>query len=555
MSKRTHISDRKRQLESAAIAHALLEKAMRVRADGYFSEVKAKLLMQTIFELGRSKSQLGEMLKALRQQEHWLEQKVQERTKELQLKEARLRFLLETFPTIVYVSKPTLPPTITEVHGIVRKLLGFEAASLLKTKDFWDQCVHPDDRPSLLKAFSELEKKGEVRLTYRLRHADGSWRWFLDHVKLVREVDGKAKEIIGCMADITDRVLEEQARLKAAKRLIAHRQALFELATCEASCLEEAFALLTEKASKVMRVQRCSVWRIEEDGQVLRCWDLFDRSSRQHYRDEILSMADYPSYFSTLQHSDIVDADDAASDPRTREFAKGYLRVHRIGAMLDAAIRKKGKLEGVVCFEHVGGARHWSNEEKVFAVDFARQAALMLQEEEQRKAEHKIWRLAHMDLLTGLPNRATFMDRLGIVLAYAQRRNRSFAVLYLDLDGFKEINDAMGHDAGDRVLKQVGERLRSCIRGEDTVARMGGDEFLFLLPDAADAKACAHVAEKILQVISQPISIEEGTFRIGASIGIAVYPKNGTDAESLIHHADEAMYQAKRSGRNRYCFA
>lgn len=170
---------------------------------------------------------------------------------------------------------------------------------------------------------------------------------------------------------------------------------------------------------------------------------------------------------------------------------------------------------------------------------------------ERKIAQERIQQLAHYDVLTGLPNRVLFSDRLEQAIIAAQRNHSKIALLFLDIDRFKQINDTLGHGVGDRLLQTVGQRLLSCVREQDTVSRQGGDEFILVLSDAGCAGAEV-VAQKVLQSILQPYSIEEHDLRITASIGIAVYPDHAKDSESLIRYADVAMYQAKENGRNCY---
>ncbi len=169
----------------------------------------------------------------------------------------------------------------------------------------------------------------------------------------------------------------------------------------------------------------------------------------------------------------------------------------------------------------------------------------------QRKhAEDQLAHLAHHDALTGLPNRLLLLERLSQTLAYAQRHVRTVAVLYLDLDRFKVINDTLGHGVGDEVLKAVAERLARAVRASDTVARPGGDEFIIVLSDVADERDVRTVAEKIVHIFENPFIVGDNEFFISTSLGISVYPQDGTDVDTLIKNADAAMYQAKDRGRN-----
>jgi two-component system cell cycle response regulator len=163
--------------------------------------------------------------------------------------------------------------------------------------------------------------------------------------------------------------------------------------------------------------------------------------------------------------------------------------------------------------------------------------------------------LALHDALTGLPNRRLLTDRIETTLQHARRNNEVIAVMYMDLDGFKEINDCHGHQCGDDLLRMVAQRLRGTMRREDTVARMGGDEFVMLLVDIASADDVMRPAAKTVQAMATPFNIGDLSLQVSASIGIAMFPADAQDAEALIARADEALYAAKRSGKNRFHFA
>ncbi|MEY4593115.1 MAG: hypothetical protein RIR18_2010 [Pseudomonadota bacterium] len=174
----------------------------------------------------------------------------------------------------------------------------------------------------------------------------------------------------------------------------------------------------------------------------------------------------------------------------------------------------------------------------------------------QRKMlEEELSQLAHFDHLTCLPNRALFLDRLGRAMSESRRDQHRFAVFFVDLDGFKSINDAFGHRVGDGVLEEIAKRLMSCIRESDTVARFGGDEFACLLKSVSRQEAITVVAEKIVKIVAKPIEVDKLECCVGASIGVAIYPDDGVDAESLMHSADLAMYEAKRLGKGRWVSA
>jgi diguanylate cyclase (GGDEF)-like protein/PAS domain S-box-containing protein len=161
---------------------------------------------------------------------------------------------------------------------------------------------------------------------------------------------------------------------------------------------------------------------------------------------------------------------------------------------------------------------------------------------------------AQHDFLTGLPNRMLLNDRVGQAIAAAQRHEKQVAVLFLDLDGFKHINDSLGHPTGDRLLQSIAWRLVECVRGADTVSRQGGDEFVVLLSELEQPEDAAHTAIRMLQVVAEAHSIDQHDLHVTTSIGVSVYPDDGLDAETLIKNADTAMYQAKENGRQSYRF-
>jgi diguanylate cyclase (GGDEF)-like protein len=211
---------------------------------------------------------------------------------------------------------------------------------------------------------------------------------------------------------------------------------------------------------------------------------------------------------------------------------------------------------GMVLCSQVRAPRAWTNEERQLVAQLALEGSLVVENASLRATEHeRLDELSHQafhDSLTELPNRALFADRLGLALARTSRRKVAVAVLFLDLDGFKPINDRFGHEAGDRLLRAVAERVRACVRPEDTVARLGGDEFTVLLEDIVDVRYAIGVAERIEETLREPFPIDGHEARVTASIGIAVSSGPDTSPEDLMRNSDRAMYLAKRKGRARH---
>jgi len=181
-----------------------------------------------------------------------------------------------------------------------------------------------------------------------------------------------------------------------------------------------------------------------------------------------------------------------------------------------------------------------------------RRVALIHDMTEKKRAEEVIWRQANFDTLTDLPNRHMFYNRLRQEIALAREAGTQLALLFIDLDRFKEVNDTLGHDQGDVLLKEIARRISAIVRGTDTVARLGGDEFTIILPNLPDAGAAAPIIRSLLARIATPLQLGEESVEVSASIGLALYPRDADSAESLLVRADQAMFSAKNAGRNQW---
>ena len=183
-----------------------------------------------------------------------------------------------------------------------------------------------------------------------------------------------------------------------------------------------------------------------------------------------------------------------------------------------------------------------------------RRVALFTDITQKKELEQRIWKQANFDELTGLPNRPMFYDRLGHLTLKALRNHRTIALMLLDLDRFKEINDTLGHHYGDQLLKETAQRLKRCVRETDTVARLGGDEFTIIIGELDDNRHAERIARDILRQLEASFRLNDGSAYISASIGIAFFPADATEIDQLLANADQAMYAAKAQGRNRYCY-
>jgi diguanylate cyclase (GGDEF)-like protein len=220
------------------------------------------------------------------------------------------------------------------------------------------------------------------------------------------------------------------------------------------------------------------------------------------------------------------------------------------GSVFLLPIKLDARLAGAIVLGHRGVIAP-DDDERRLVQDLGDRVAVALATAARDRELH---RRAHYDPLTGLPNRTFFLDELGRELDRAERQAKQLAVLFVDLDGFSEVNDSLGHSAGDELLLRAAERLRACVRKSDLVARLGGDEFTAVLPDMRESSDAATVAQHLIAALSEPYDIGHGDTFVAASVGIAMYPADGATAPELLRHADMAMYRAKERGRGSLAF-
>ena len=273
------------------------------------------------------------------------------------------------------------------------------------------------------------------------------------------------------------------------------------------------------------------VYRTSVDGRVLDCNEAFARTFGYESREEMLRHSARSLYF----------------DNEDRERIIAMLRDQKSLTNHEARMRRRNEtavwvLENMTLLDDERG-------EPAFI------EGTIIDITDRKYAQEQVEYQAYHDVLTALPNRLLFRDRLNLALAHARRNSRTVAVMFLDLDEFKAVNDRLGHTVGDRLLQAVASRLIASVRAEDTVARMGGDEFTILLPDVGDGRGASTVARKVLESIAEPVLIDDHMLHVTPSVGIALFPGDGFDAETLLKNADRAMYRAKQLGRNNYQYA
>jgi diguanylate cyclase (GGDEF)-like protein len=372
-----------------------------------------------------------------------------------------------------------------------------------------------------------------------------------------RFVPFQKSQAILIVRDITKRKLAEKTLRNSEKRLRKQNRALTSLAksqTLNHGSLNSAVEEITAVAASILEVERAGVWLYNENCSQLRRINLYERNNGHNAETIELAARDYPAYFAALAQERTIAAYDVHIDPRTQEYYRSDFGIKGMTSVLTAPIWLQGKMVGIVCHEHLGTKRKWRMEEQNFAAAIADLVSLALEASERQRSAEMIRYQANYDLLTGLPNKMLFNERLSQALADANSSQSILGVMFLDLDRFKQINDTLGHLIGDRLLQGVSKRLVKCLREKDTIARWGGDEFTILLPNIKSKEDAAKIAERILEALKPDLEIDGHHLHISSSIGIAIYPCDGTDSETLLKNADNALYCAKENHRNNYQF-
>jgi diguanylate cyclase (GGDEF)-like protein/PAS domain S-box-containing protein len=422
---------------------------------------------------------------------------------DLRVREAQLRGIIDNIPGVVYrrvrhpdgrISYPYHSPQIERRHGIDPEAVARDASLL-------QGAVHPDDRPVWLAAIEESAR----RLTpfagdYRILTRDDGFHWFRTLATPTRHDDGTVVWD-GVSIDITELKATEATLRESEER----QRRLIETAP---------IALLTCRQGRVSFANN-------------KACELFGAPSFADLDDRSLESLIHPG-------------DRSLADPpqETRDIASGFVGPREI-----RILRLDGKVVDVeaVSVPLIGQGQPANH-------------MVLLDITERKRAEQRALHLAHHDALTGLPNRTLLLDRLRQALIQARRERKRLAVVMLDLDHFKTINDSLGHPVGDRLLCAVADRLREKIRESDTLARLGGDEFTLVQTGLYEPGGAGVLADKLIRAVAEPFTIDRRNLRTTTSAGIAIYPEDGTEPEALIERADVALYQAKARGRNRLAF-
>lgn len=378
-------------------------------------------------------------------------------------------------------------------------MLGYAPGEMDVSVESWPNLVHPDDFPAVRESF-ERHITGASPLhqaEFRARTKAGDWRWILTRGRIVeRDANGQPLIMSGTHTDITERKQFELAQREASTVFASSYEGIMVVSPqMRITKINPAFTRITGYSAEEIVGQPPSVLSSgrQDVGFYRAMWD---------------ALAQHHFWSGELWNR--------------RKNGELYAELLSISTVRDAS----------------GAVQHYVG---VFS-DIS-----------QLKAhEAELDRIAHYDPLTGMPNRRLLGDRLEQAIARTARSGDSLAVCYLDLDGFKAVNDSLGHAAGDDLLVGVTHNLQHVLRVDDTLARVGGDEFVLLLSDIASPEECSTILDRVLRATSKPVNVEGHALSISASIGVSLYPADNADADTLLRHADQAMYLAKEAGKNQY---
>lgn len=367
----------------------------------------------------------------------------------------------------------------------------------LSSPDSLLEFVHPGDRTQVEAALPGMVR-GTYDETYRILRTDGQVRWIRDRAFPVKNDRGDIIRIAGIAEDITQRKADEEQLRLAAQVFVSSLEAI----------------LITDSRNDIIRVNK--------------------------------AFTDITGY----EESEVV-----GKNPRILKSGRHKASFYR---MMWQTLHSTGNWQGEIWDRRKNGEIYpkWISIHLVKndQGEIANYIALFSDITERKTSFEQIKHLAHYDALTNLPNRSLLNERLDSAIAAAKRQNRKVAVLFLDLDRFKNVNDSLGHFAGDLLLQAVANRLKRCVRGMDTVARLGGDEFVVILSGIREPGDAAHVAQKIHEAMTEPVLIENQEIVTTPSIGISIFPEDGENHVALIKNADAAMYHAKELGRGNFQF-
>ncbi len=387
------------------------------------------------------------------------------------------------------------------VNHAYADMLGFDHAQFSESIDALFKRMHVDDRVRALTTYRDYVagKISEYRVEFRLRTSSGTWVWIMCVGALVaRDLNGKPLRMVGTHLNITERKQADESLQLA--------------------------AMVYEHSSEAMMI-------CDADNNIIAINAAFTQVTG--YRaDEVLGRN--PRLLTSGRHDE--------------SFHEEFWNILKATGQWQGEIWNKRK-DGTLYAESliVNTIRHPDGSVHRYVAQFSDIT-------EKKESETLIWQQANFDALTNLPNRRMFRDRLQQDIKKSKREHLPLAILFIDLDHFKEVNDTLGHDKGDILLIEAARRIRACVRDCDTVARMGGDEFTVTLSELDDPGRIEYIAQHIISTLSSPFQLGHEQVFVSASIGITLYPNDASDIDELFKHADQALYVAKGAGRNRFSY-
>ncbi|NER32802.1 MAG: EAL domain-containing protein [Oscillatoria sp. SIO1A7] len=387
----------------------------------------------------------------------------------------------------------------------------------------------------------------------RVYRKDGSIIWISERARAVRDPNGRIVGYEGTVEDITQRKQAELDLYQRDRLLQGTAEAMQHLLTNNnhSEAIEKALAILgqTTEVDRICLYENHLHPQIGELALSLRSeWVstlVEPKLSKPHWQNLTYQSFGASRWYELLSAGNSIRGLTRESPTVERQL----LEKEGIVSFLIVPILVSDQFWGCVGFEDCQGDRQWSESEISILLAIAASIGGAIQ---QQKTEEMIQYRASHDLLTGLPNRLLFDEHLEVALARAKRSTEMLAVCFVDLDRFKIVNDTLGHRVGDQLLQRASERLKGCLSKGDILARWGGDEFILLLPQISSAEDAGMVAKRLLLALQSNFDIEGHEISITASVGIAIYPTDGTTAETLMKNADTALYRAKDAGRNNY---
>lgn len=467
--------------------------------------------------------------------------------------DTRVQVIADHLPDLVFTCTPDT--VLTYASKSFHEVLGYDASELTGVRLL--DMVHQEDRRRLTEALQSVQRQDSLTFssaaTFRMRHRDGSWKFVSAQARNLLSNEAVAAILLNGQ-DVTQVHLQQQSLAVEKKRQLHYMNRLLRMALRPHANMSSALKVIVKSAAKALGTHRCAFWQVDDEPAATRCVVAYD-DARQNFvaeeLDTLFSTAFHPLLLQVLRSEHQLVVADVDQDPRAALYCE-YFHARRIKAIMIVPVQRGEKIAGLLVFSHYEQARPWRKDEAEFGQNAAGLATLIFNEVERERTEAQLRHLAHHDSLTGLPNRHFLFDQAGDIFPAITSKANSLAAFFIDLDGFKNVNDSLGHAMGDELLKAAALRLKNVVRKDDILVRLGGDEFMLLARNLSDMRIADDIAMQIVDTMRGTFSLQGRELQISASVGIAIYPFDGTDIETLMKKADIAMYQAKSAGRDQY---